>query len=355
MNRAPRLSALMAVRNAEAHLNEAIESILLQSFEDFELVIIDDGSTDGTPEILRRYSQLDQRVRTERIDSVGSLPAALNFGLGLCRGELIARMDGDDVALPERFERQVIEMERDPSLGLLGCSSIDIDEGGETIGRTYHPVSHEAIKLLLPFRSCFIHPSVVIRRQAIEAVGGYDETFWTGQDYELWSRLIKVCRVANLDAPLLKRRVHPRSITASAERNRVHDTLLAPVRQRMASDLLGISLTQRETETLRHAVQSDGIADVYDVLNIIKYIVRYGRTIESQLPPYEANLMRRAIASSLLSQVVFNRRGQDVLAKISICKFAVKFHRPVLVSRGFILAIISLIISSAYYILPRRD
>lgn len=341
----PRLSVLMAVRNAESHLDEAVQSILSQSFRNFEFVIIDDGSSDGTSEILSRFSSCDNRIRVEQVASTGSLPAALNYGLGLCRGELIARMDGDDIALPKRFELQVKKMDDCSDLGLLGCASIDIDDDGRTIGKTNHPSSHDAIRLTLPFRSCFIHPAVVLRRQAIDVAGGYDEAFWTGQDYELWSRMIKVCRVGNLEDPLMKRRVHSNSITSSAERNRVHDGLLAPVRQRMVNELLNLDLTKKETETLRHAVQSDGIADIWDLIAIIPCVREYGLKLDTILSPKDARKIRADVSRALFSQIVFNRRTPEIRKKLELFSEAIGFGPRAIFSGECFRATASIMIS----------
>jgi glycosyltransferase involved in cell wall biosynthesis len=192
----------MSVYNGERFLREAVDSILDQSFVDFEFVIIDDGSTDATWSIVSSYS--DVRLRPIRNDHNLGLPRSLNRGLAVAQGDYIARMDGDDVALPRRLERQAALLDTHPEIGILGtdCHLIDIE--GRQQGRLHMPISDLAIRWRSLLGNPFLHPTVMLRRQVLVSHGlTYDEGLETTQDYELWVRLLKHTRGANLGEPLL--------------------------------------------------------------------------------------------------------------------------------------------------------
>jgi hypothetical protein len=193
----PRISVILPVYNGEAHLAEAIASILQQSFADFELIAIDDGSTDGSAAILDAID--DPRVRAIHQDNVG-LAATLNRGIALARGKYIARQDHDDLSLPTRLARQLQFLEENPGYGLVGTRA-GIKVGDEAASRFHdHPLDDAALRFELLFDNPFVHSSVMMRKSAVDAVGGYstDPARQPPEDYELWSRLSRHYRVANL-------------------------------------------------------------------------------------------------------------------------------------------------------------
>jgi glycosyltransferase involved in cell wall biosynthesis len=209
----PRVTVLMTVFNGERHLREAVDSVLGQSFRDFELLIIDDGSTDGTAALLTTIS--DPRVRrTRHAENVG-LMRSLNHGLALARGELIARHDADDVSEPDRLARQVAFLDANPSVALVGAWYRKIDESGASLGERTLPVGHDQIRWALHFYCPFVHSAVVFRTSAVRDAGGYDEALTFAEDYDLWSRLATVHRVANLPEPLVRYRVGSTTLTAT--------------------------------------------------------------------------------------------------------------------------------------------
>jgi hypothetical protein len=209
----PRVTVLMTVFNGERHLREAVDSVLGQSFRDFELLIIDDGSTDGTAALLDTIS--DPRVRrTRHAENVG-LMRSLNHGLALARGELIARHDADDVSEPDRLARQVAFLDANPSVALVGAWYRKIDESGASLGERTLPVGHDQIRWALHFYCPFVHSAVVFRTSAVRDAGGYDEALTFAEDYDLWSRLATVHRVANLPEPLVRYRVGSTTLTAT--------------------------------------------------------------------------------------------------------------------------------------------
>jgi hypothetical protein len=202
----------MAVRDGLPYLEQAVDSILAQTFTDFEFVIIDDGSTDSTPDVLRRYQSADRRVRVHHQQNVGLTPS-LNRGCHLARGPYLARMDADDISFPDRLERQVEFLDRHPRVALLGSAVVRIDELGRQIKRSECPTSHPEIVQALTRYNCFTHPTVMLRRDMLAAVGGYREAYRQAQDYDLWLRLSERYEVANLADPLLYYRVYASQVS----------------------------------------------------------------------------------------------------------------------------------------------
>ena len=201
----------MSVRNGARYVSEAIDSILNQTFEDFELVIIDDGSTDGTLTIVQSYD--DARLRIVRQDNVG-LTKSLNRGIALAQGQYIARIDHDDLSLPERFERQVKFLDAHPDVGLLGTACRVIDELRGREWEAQVATSDQALRHALIKHNPFFHSSVMMRKSVLQKVGGYDETFPYIQDYELWIRIASCAKLANLAEVLTIHRFHRDSVSA---------------------------------------------------------------------------------------------------------------------------------------------
>lgn len=200
----------MSVYNGEIHLQEAIDSILHQTFEDFEFLVIDDGSTDNTATIVASYS--DPRIRfVLNWDNVG-LAASLNRGIQVARGEYIARMDADDVSLPERLERQIDFMDAHPEVGVCGSWIENFGDVRSTIWKV--PAEHERIVAELLFGDCIAHPSVLLRKSCLEGADSkYNPAMREAQDYDLWVRLSREgMRFANLREVLVRRRLHHRQV-----------------------------------------------------------------------------------------------------------------------------------------------
>jgi hypothetical protein len=205
----------MPVRDGRPFVASAIRSVLTQSFSEFELVVVDDGSSDGTDHILRRAAHLDSRVRVLSQSRLG-LVAALNTGLEKARGELIARMDADDLAYPNRLERQVAFMREHPRVGALGTATRIIDWRGNVRGAVRYPTHDRQIRQVLRTRMAFCHPTTIARATLLNHVGGYRPAFIAAEDYDLWLRLAERTTLANLPEPLLAYRAHRRQVSANA-------------------------------------------------------------------------------------------------------------------------------------------
>jgi glycosyltransferase involved in cell wall biosynthesis len=208
---APRVTVLLPVHDAERFLAEAVESILGQSFRDFELLAIDDGSRDGSAALLDAFAARDPRVRVVRRPHEG-LVATLNAGLALARGELVARMDADDVALPRRLELQVERLAADPTLLCVGSAYEVMDEKGRRIDLVRRVLESGAIEAaLLEGASVLCHATAIYRRGAVLEAGGYDAAARLAEDYDLWLRLAERGPLQNLAEVTLRVRYHARS------------------------------------------------------------------------------------------------------------------------------------------------
>ncbi|MGH6745787.1 glycosyltransferase [Novosphingobium sp.] len=212
----PAISVAMSVYNGERFLPLAIESVLGQSFADFELLILDDGSTDGSAAIIRRYAEADSRVRPVIRENRG-LIASLNQLLDMAEAPLVARMDADDICRPERFARQVAFLTDHPDYGVVGSWSEDIGEHGEALVRSGadHPLVHEEMLAAIEQGEQLIcHPAVMYRRDVVLSVGGYHAAFRHCEDLDLWLRLSSVTRMGNIPERLLRYRRYPDQVSA---------------------------------------------------------------------------------------------------------------------------------------------
>jgi len=187
----------MSVYNGQKYLRQAIDSVLNQSFRDFEFIIIDDGSTDKSPQILAKYQNKDSRIRVVHQRNLG-LTKSLNKAIKLARGKYLARIDADDLAYDSRFEKQVRFLEKHPKIGLIGSRVNIIDEKGKIIGKLSYPIEDHVIRKHLIWHNPFCHSSVMLRKEVIKKTGSYSESFICAQDYDLWMRISKYTQLANL-------------------------------------------------------------------------------------------------------------------------------------------------------------
>ncbi|MEP7356058.1 MAG: glycosyltransferase family 2 protein [Anaerolineales bacterium] len=217
MTAMPRVSIVMSVYNGLPYLPAAFDSILNQTFTDFEFVVIDDSSTDGSEALLREYAASDARVVLVRNERNLGLVTSLNKGLALTRGEYIARQDADDISLPQRLEKQVAFLDSHPAVGLLGTLTQVIDAQGQPVHGTGHfmPLTdNAALQAQLLRNNPFCHGSVMLRRICLERSGPYDPRAIT-EDYELWLRLAEVTELAKVEPVLYLYRVHSGALSLS--------------------------------------------------------------------------------------------------------------------------------------------
>jgi glycosyltransferase involved in cell wall biosynthesis len=206
----------MPVRNAGRDLAEALTSMLGQTFGDFELIAVDDHSTDETPTHLRRAAEEDRRIRLITSPQQGFVPA-VSAGVAASRGDWVARMDADDRSHPERLARQMAHLQAHTDIDVLGTSVQVIDAAGSPANTIRYPLEHALIVLSLRAATAFAHGTVMIRRSALTAAGGYRSERFPVEDYDLWCRLVIAgARLANLDEPLYDYRLSVGGVSRTA-------------------------------------------------------------------------------------------------------------------------------------------
>ena len=218
-----RVSVVMPAFNAEAYLAEAIESVLRQTMGDLEIVVVDDGSIDNSRAIVERFREADPRVRLVVHERNLGISAALNRGWQAARSPLIARLDADDAALPDRLERQSAFLDAHPSVAVVGGAAHVVDGAGKRISTMRFPTESAVIHATLRRHNCLAHPTVMLRRSVLEDVGGY--RFDHSEDYDLWLRLAERFDLANLAEPLILYRVHGSQLSLLDLEDRVKGAL----------------------------------------------------------------------------------------------------------------------------------
>jgi glycosyltransferase involved in cell wall biosynthesis len=236
MSDLPAISVLMPARNGSKYLASAIDSVLAQTFTDFELLLVDDGSTDQTPAIAADYAKRDSRI-TVLQGSSGGLSMALNLALGIAKAPLLARMDCDDLCLPGRFAIQKQYMDAHPDCVLLGCKCTLIDPEDRPICDKADIVeSHEAIdKSLLELGWPLVHPALMLRTDHVRQIGGWNEKYHTVEDHDLFLKLGEVGRMHNLQETLFLYRQHFKSTvytTMSKQRKNIVEIVTAAYERR---------------------------------------------------------------------------------------------------------------------------
>ncbi|MCR4313849.1 MAG: glycosyltransferase [Candidatus Uhrbacteria bacterium] len=220
-----KVSILLSVYNGERFVRDAVLSLLAQTYRDFELLIVDDASTDGAHEILEELAAQDSRIRvltnSTNLELTKSLNMALRLPLdklGVAQDDYVARMDADDIALPDRLEKQIAFLEGHPDIDVVGTAYEWIDEDGQVIGRPHVITNPEDIRRALPRTNPLLHSSVVMRRTALQHASGYDESYRRAQDYDLWLRLSRTSHMTNLPEILMQKRLAKGMISFANER-----------------------------------------------------------------------------------------------------------------------------------------
>lgn len=268
----PRVSMLMPVYNGRRHLRTAVESVLNQTFKDFEYIIIDDGSTDDTWDILSEYATWDQRIRLVRNEQNMGVTGSLNKGVALARGDYIARQDADDVSLPHRLDRQVQYMDIHPNVGLVGTWAQLIYEDGNQGETVTSSTMAGVIRWTLLFGNCFVHPSVMLRKTVLRQIGTYDPQRPHAEDYDLWSRMSFTIPLTNLPEVLVHKRLGASRV--SSRHLQVQEETAIQVMHTAIIRLLGENVSIDAIRNLRQVVCTTPLADAQSVVQTAWFIRR---------------------------------------------------------------------------------
>lgn len=213
----PRVSAFMPAYNAARWLKRAIDSLRTQTYRDIEIILVDDGSDDDTAAIMQAAARDDERIRSATIKHAGPAAAA-NHAVGMARGEYIARLDADDIALPDRLARQVAWLDDHPDIAALGGAIVVIDADERKLSTARFALAPDDIRRVALERSPIAHPTIMMRRSVFLDVGGYRSAFDTAADYDLWLRISERTDLANLAEVLVYYRRHPGQISVRFNR-----------------------------------------------------------------------------------------------------------------------------------------
>lgn len=247
VNSMPKITVLMPVYNCELYIREAVDSILNQTFTDFEFLIIDDASTDNTVEIIKTYT--DSRIKLIEKPSNTGYTNSLNYGLQIAKGAYIARMDGDDISLPERFERQVAFLEMNSDIALCGSWYSTIGSG-DVIKVTDN---HDNIKLALLRGNCMAHSSVMMRKQVLDKLPvAYNVSKEPAEDYDLWVRLVGIGKLHNLQEVLLNYRVHNTQVSQKRRQQQIESALASRLQ---ILENLKYSFADNENDLLKKIIE----------------------------------------------------------------------------------------------------
>lgn len=283
----PLVTVLLPAYNAELYLAEAVESILKQTFSDFELLVINDGSKDRSSEIVRSFK--DERIRLVENETNLRLIATLNKGIKLAKGKYIARMDADDVSLPDRLQKQVAFMEAHPEAGVCGTWFEQLGNPGKVVK---YPESDAAIRVMMLYQTPFCHPSVILRKEVLEKNQVFfSPDFIHGEDYEMWIRLSSYTRFANIPEVLLHYRVHESSVSVSnqsVQQEKTYNVI------RLAFQKAGMSISNEEITVFRQVMYAEFRADK-------KFIAQAERTLSELI---KANEQSKYLPEHELKRVV---------------------------------------------------
>ncbi|GIQ58567.1 glycosyl transferase [Flavobacterium collinsii] len=297
----PKITVLMPVYNCEPFIKEAIDSILNQTFSNFEFIIIDDASTDSTVSIIKTYN--DPRIKLIiKPDNLG-LTNSLNYGLSIAKGEYIARMDGDDISLPERFAKQVVFLDKNPETVLIGAYFKII--GKDKIITV--PEYHEDIKLAMLKDCCIGHPTVMMRKSCLDKFSlRYDEKKEPAEDYDLWTRFLNVGKLYNLQEVLLNYRVHNSQVSHKRNEQQINTALEIKVNLLMNLNFKRDDETQNFLKKIISGKESVSFAEINQFENLKSKLLLANQTFFFEKTGFEKYLLE--IGSNLFKSYFLKRK-----------------------------------------------
>jgi len=323
MENFPLVSVVMPVYNADEYLGEAINSILNQTFRDFEFIIICDDPSNKTREIINLFQNSDDRIKVI-YQKKEDLVSALNKGISIAKGKYIARMDADDISDTSRFEKQVNFLEMHPDVGVIGTYMKEIDENGNPnpLSTFEPPKEHDLIAWHMLFECCVIaHPTVMVRRTLFDRIGGYNPHFIHVEDAELWSRLVFITQFSNLPEFLFYRRWHKNSICNQYADIQLEKSIF--IRHKLLEKILQKSVDGKDAKTFLSARNQKEFIDAKNVLLIETLMQDLFEAFKKNSLKNKKNLPK--IRQDIINQL-FNLIHQSMgfLEIFSIIKIALK-------------------------------
>lgn len=344
MDNYPLVSVLLPVYNGELYLEESLNSVLNQTYKNYEIIIINDGSTDNTSNILRRISSEKILIINNKIN-VG-LISSLNLGIEIANGEYIARMDSDDICLPQRIEKQVTFMKKNSEIGICGMQAKFIGKNVK-ITRSHHPKAHDEICCQLLVFPPFVHSTVMIRSQLIKNYGlRYDHNYIHAEDYDLWERASHLTQLSNMPDLGLLYRIHDQQI--SKKRIKTQRIIVSKIRQRVIMRLIpnidhkqfefhnfiiypeenvDLVAIKRAENWLVQLLKSNNVNKIYDKKAFEKFLANRWLTICNKATSYDALLWQIYKSSSLHNMRFVGARSEikfflkNILPKSPLFRF----------------------------------
>lgn len=294
----PLISVIMPAYNAAAYLNQALDSILAQTYSNFELIVLNDGSTDQTDKVIESYT--DTRIQYINNQSNVGIVATLNKGLSAANGEYIARMDADDISTPVRFERQINFLENHPTTGVLGSAIRIIDRRGKYQRSGFFPTEDTLIRWVLMFANPIAHPSVIIRRELLQSCNGYRDV--PAEDIDLWERMSHITTLSNLPEPLLSLRRYSSTRTAKYLIPLLESS--AKTSQRMMLRLLGGDVQLTLVEKV-WGKELDSSKDAIEIAELIKHLYdKYTTSLPQEfIKPLQRDTARRLVKIAIRNNI----------------------------------------------------
>lgn len=255
----PRVSVITPIHNGEEYLAAAIASILAQSWTDFEYLLVDDASTDGSLAILRDLAAGDDRLRVLVSERCANHSNAINLALRIAQGEYVAICDADDLAHPERIARQVHYLDNHPEVGVLGAQVQQIDSAGHVVGNLAFPRTCAMARWTILFSTPVLHSAAMVRRALLAEIGGYDDGWQYANDYSLWAALIERTGITNLPEMLVSYRIHAQQMSAARAKSQQAEVWL--LIHRMLVERLSLRVPPGTIGDLYHGIRNVPLAD----------------------------------------------------------------------------------------------
>ncbi|WP_022756283.1 glycosyltransferase family 2 protein [Butyrivibrio fibrisolvens] len=311
-NQSKLISVIMSVYNEHEYISEAIDSLLSQTYSNFELIIIDDCSTDDTVEIIDRYASNDDRIKLYQNKENAGLTRNLNKALKLAKGDYIARMDGDDIAMPERFEKEVMYLESHKDVALVSCQTQTFGEE-KLVADVIEDL--EELRATMLIRPVLAHPGFMFRRMIIDAGFSYDESFRQAQDYDFAARLSLDHDIAIVTPALLKYRAHQGQVSAVSNSSQAANA--DRVRRFLLSNI-GIELTDDEQEMYHKLVYEDRQSDLSDY-RAVAIILDKILEANNKRKVYDPESLERALWTQMSLWIIRSRNIKNIMQYRTIC------------------------------------